>query len=81
MRDDPFMLTCYGHNVRLPRNDLAYLAFRLAIRETFCVTELYSNLEEESDPPVGYLAEMLAMELMPLLARLESQGLLGGFHE
>jgi len=28
------MLTCYGHRVRLPQNDLAYLAFRMAIQET-----------------------------------------------
>jgi hypothetical protein len=34
------MLTCYGDNVRLPQNDLAYVAFRIALQETLADIEL-----------------------------------------
>jgi hypothetical protein len=40
------MLTCYGDNVRLPQNDLVYLAFRLALRETLADIELQHFLGE-----------------------------------
>ena len=50
------MLTCYGDTVRLPENDLAYVAFRLALQETLTDIELYRDLEEEPDLTVGYLA-------------------------
>ena len=53
------MLTCYGHTVRLPQDDLAYLAFRLALQETLSDIELHLDLDEEPDPPVGYLTEVL----------------------
>ena len=49
------MLTCYAHKVRLPQNDLVYLAFRLAVKETLSDIELHLDLEEDPDPPVGYL--------------------------
>ncbi len=48
------MLTCDGHEVRLPQNDIAYLAFRLSVWETLTDIELQLDLEEEPDPPVGY---------------------------
>ena len=60
------MLTCYGHSVRLPQNDLAYLAFRLALQETLSDIELHLDLHEEPDPPVGYLTEVPFLEQVPL---------------
>ena len=48
MDDDPCMLTCYAHKVRVPQNDLPYLAFRLAVQETLSDIELHLDLEEES---------------------------------
>lgn len=65
------MLTCYGHTVRLPHNDLSYLAFRLAVEETLCDIELYLDLEEEPDPPVGYLAEVPFLQQVPLPVQVD----------
>jgi hypothetical protein len=59
------MLTCYGHRVRLSRSDLAYLAFRIACQETLSDIELCLDLEEEPDPPVGYLVEVPFLEQVP----------------
>ena len=36
------MLTCYGHNVRLPQSDLAYVAFRLALLNTLADIECFA---------------------------------------
>ena len=47
--DDGGMLTCYGDTVRLPQNELAYVAFRLALQENLTDIELYRDLEEEPD--------------------------------
>ena len=44
------MLTCYNHTIRLPNNDLTYLAFRLAVQETLSDLELSHDLDEELDP-------------------------------
>ncbi len=60
------MLTCYGHSVCLPQDDLAYLAFRLALQETLSDIELHLDLDEEPDPPVGYLTEVPFLEQVPL---------------
>ena len=65
------MLTCYGHRARLPQNDLAYLAFRLALQETLSDIELYLDLEEEPDPSVGYLTEVPFLEQVPLPVQVE----------
>ena len=65
------MLTCYGHKVRLPRNDLAYLAFRIAVQETLSDIELHLDLEEEPDPPVGYLTEVPFLEQVPLPVQVD----------
>ena len=43
------MLTCYGHRIRLPQNDLAYMAFRLALQETLSDIQLHLDLDEEPD--------------------------------
>src|SRR5208283_1244747 len=60
------MLTCYGHTVRLPQNDLAYLAFRLAVQETLTDIELCRDLEEdEPDFTAGYLSEVPFLEQVP----------------
>ncbi len=37
------MLTCYGHSVRLPQSDLAYLAFRLAHQEMLSTSSCIST--------------------------------------
>jgi hypothetical protein len=60
------MLTCYGNTVRLPRNDLAYVAFRLAFQETLTDIELCRDLEEEPDFTAGYLSEVPFLEQVPL---------------
>ena len=60
------MLTCYGHRVRLPQDDLAYLAFRLALQETLSDIELHLDLDEEPDPPAGYLIEVPFLEQVSL---------------
>lgn len=65
------MLTCYGHSVRLPQSDLAYLAFRLALQETLSDIELHLDLEEEPDPPVGYLTEVPFLEQVPLPVQVD----------
>ena len=52
------MLTCCGHDVRLPQNHLVYVAFRLALQDTLADIELQRDLEEEPDSPVGYLSEV-----------------------
>jgi len=65
------MLTCYGHRVRLPQNDLAYLAFRLALRDTLSDIDTYLDLEEEPDPPVGYLTEVPFLEQVPLQVQVD----------
>ncbi len=65
------MLTCYGHTVRLPQGDLAYLAFRLALQETLSDIELPLDLEEEPDPPVGYLTEVPLLEQVPIPVQVD----------
>jgi hypothetical protein len=59
------MLTCYGHN------DLAYLAFRLAVQETLSDIELFRDLEEEPDYPTGYLSEVPFLEHVPLHVQVD----------
>lgn len=54
------MLTCYGHTVRLPQNDLAYIAFRLALQETLTDIELQRDLDDEPDLSAGYLSQDLS---------------------
>ncbi len=65
------MLTCYGDTVQLPQNDLAYLAFRLALQETLTDIELCRDLEEEPDVPVGYLSEVPFLEQVPLPVQVD----------
>lgn len=65
------MLTCYGHRVRLPQSDLAYLAFRLALRDTLSDIETHLDLEEEPDPAVGYLTEVPFLEQVPLQVQVD----------
>ena len=65
------MLTCYGHEIRLPNDDLAYLAFRLAVQETLSDIELYRDLEEEPDYPAGYLSEVPFLEHVPLQVQVD----------
>ena len=57
------MLTCYGDEMRLPQNDLAYVGFRLAALETLCQMDASHGLGDEDDA-FGYLAEV------PLLAEV-----------
>ncbi len=65
------MLTCYGHSSRLPQGNLAYMAFRLALQETLSDIELHLDLEEEPDPPVGYLTEVPFLEQVPLPVQVD----------
>lgn len=52
------MLTCYGDEVRLPQNDLAYVGFRLAALDTLCQMDLCQGLDDADDVPFGYLVEV-----------------------
>jgi hypothetical protein len=52
------MLTCYGDEVRLPQNDLAYVGFRLAALDTLCQMDICQGLDDEDDVPFGYLMEV-----------------------
>jgi hypothetical protein len=65
------MLTCYGDTVRLPQNDLAYVAFRLALQGNLTDIELYRDLEEEPDFTVGYLSEVPFLEQVPLPVQVD----------
>ncbi|MGO8750441.1 MAG: hypothetical protein ACLQNE_31225 [Thermoguttaceae bacterium] len=65
------MLTCYGDNVRLPQNDLVYVAFRLALQETLSDIEIQRDLEEEPDSPVGYLTEVPFLAQVPLPVQVD----------
>ena len=65
------MLTCYGDTVRLPQNDLAYVAFRLALQETLTDIELCRDLEEEPDFTAGYLSEVPFLEQVPLPVQVD----------
>ncbi|MBP90282.1 MAG: hypothetical protein CMJ64_26855 [Planctomycetaceae bacterium] len=65
------MLTCYNHTLRLPNNDLTYLAFRLAVQETLSDLELSLDLNEEPDPPTGFLTEVPFLEQVPLPVQID----------
>src|SRR5947208_771807 len=56
----PRMLTCYGDEVRLPQNDLAYVGFRLAALDTLCQMDVCQGSGE--DDIAGYLAEVPLLE-------------------
>src|SRR5947199_346120 len=53
------MLTCYGHEVRLPQNNLAYLGFRLAALDTLCQLDA---CHDSGDDISSYLAEVPVLE-------------------
>jgi len=60
------MLTCYGDEVSLPQNDLAYVGFRLAALETLCQMDACHGLGDEDDYDFGYLTEVpLLAEVVP----------------
>jgi hypothetical protein len=65
------MLTCDGHEVRLPQNDIAYLAFRLAVHETLADIDLHLDLGEEPDPAVGYLTVVPFLKHVPLPVQVD----------
>ena len=65
------MLTCYNHTVRLPNNDLSYLAFRLAVQETLSDLELSHDLDEELDPPAGFLTVVPFLEQVPIPVQID----------
>src|SRR5262245_50069247 len=54
------MLTCYGDEVRLPQNDLAYVGFRLAVLDTLCQMDICHGSGDEDIS--GYLAEVPVLE-------------------
>jgi hypothetical protein len=54
------MLTCYGHDVRLPQSDLAYVGFRLAALDTLCQLDACQGPGDEDID--GYLAEVPVLE-------------------
>src|SRR5262245_56793197 len=56
------MLTCYGHEVRLTQNDLAYVGFRLAALDTLCQLEISQGPGGDDEDPFGYLVEVPLLE-------------------
>src|SRR5262249_146941 len=58
----PGMLTCYGDEVRLPQNDLAYVGFRLAVLDTLYQMETANEVDEGDKAPFGYLTEVPFLE-------------------
>lgn len=54
------MLTCYGNEVRLPQNDLAYVGFRLAALDTLC--QMDACHDSGDDDIAGYLAAVPVLE-------------------
>ena len=58
--------------MRLPQNDLAYVAFRLALQETLTNIELCRDLEEdEPNFTAGYLSEVPFLEQVPLPVQVD----------
>lgn len=63
--DNAAMLTCYGHAGRLPRGDLTYIAFRVAVSATLDDAQSIAEVKESTSPvdaPSGFTAAV------PLLA-------------
>src|SRR4051794_30877364 len=56
------MLTCYGHEVRLPQNDLAYVGFRLAALDTLCQMDACHGHGTGEDDLDGFLTEVPLLE-------------------
>jgi len=46
------LLTCYGHEVRLPQNDLASVGFRLAALDTLCQLEMSQGPGGDDEDPL-----------------------------
>jgi hypothetical protein len=65
------MLTCYGNEIRLPQNDLAYLAFRLAVQDTLSDLELQQDLDDDLDCPLGFLSEVPFLHQVPLPVQVD----------
>lgn len=65
------MLTCYGDTVRLPQNDLAYAAFRLAIQDAITDLDIQDDHDDELDPPVGYLTVVPYLKQVPLPVQVD----------
>lgn len=53
------ILTCYGHKVRLPQSDLAYVGFRLAALDTLCQMDACRGSDDDIS---GYLTEVPILE-------------------
>ena len=65
------LATCDGHEVQLPQNALAYVAFRLALQETLTDIELQRDLHEEPDSPLGCLSEVPFLEQVSLPVQVD----------
>ena len=73
------MLTCYGHSCQLPQGELTYLAFRLALLDTFEEILICRDSRDEPDTAAGFmvyvpiLAEVPAAVQIDLLAEVWSR--------
>jgi len=54
--------TCYGHEVRLPQNDLAYVGLRLAALDTLCQLEMSQGPGGDDEAPFGSLVAVPLLE-------------------
>ena len=69
------MLICYHNQLRLPQNDLVYLAFLFALHETVAEIELLSDFDDEDeDMPAGFLLEVPFLHPVPLQVQVELLG-------
>ena len=69
------MLICYHNQLRLPQNDLVYMAFLFALHETVAEIELLSDFDDdEEDMPAGFLLEVPFLHPVPLQVQVELLG-------
>ena len=69
------MLLCYHNQLRLPQNDLVYLAFLFALHETVAEIEALSDFDgDEEDMPAGFLLEVPFLHPVPLQVQVELLG-------
>jgi len=68
------MLICYHNSAPLPRSDLVYLAFYLALTETLTDIETTYEFAEEDDCPCGFLLPVPFLRSVPLAVQAELMG-------
>ena len=65
------MLTCYGHSCRLPQGELTYLAFRLAVLDTFEEILICKDSDERPDAAAGFLVYVPILAEVPAAVQID----------